>query len=274
MSKLVTMVATLVAAFVLVRTAHAQPFNGYVAGYISYFEDERQNCASAAGQNCADTTYTDAEFHTQQPIREAKVFVFEYDPVADVDLNLVGTGSTDLNGRFLIRWSLTGHSVHNIRYQWRADHKDGRFTVRNTNGAPFIMTSNRWIETKVKTSADFPQHFPDKYWYDGAVHNPSNVYAGAWRMWHSLEDSTTLQAAWNGVQIRFGFTATQAGPCNNSVCPTGCACLSNGTGFVHLTTADPVSNQSRVQHEMGHIASAYLNGRAHVRRAIEAEQSR
>jgi hypothetical protein len=263
MSKLVTMIAAVIAALVLVRTAHAQPFNGYVAGNITYFEAESQFCVAAAGQNCTDTTYTDAEFNTQQPIREAKVFVYEYDPVADVDLNLVGTGSTDLNGQFYIYWSMTGHSVHNIRYKWRADHKDDRFDVRNTTGAPFIMTSNLWMATKLYTSASHPQWFADKYWYDGTPHNPSNIYAGAWRMWKSLQDSTSLQAGWNGVQIRYGFQPNDIGPCGGA-CPSACACPSGGTGFVHLTVAHPLENQARVQHEMGHIASRYLNGRSLV----------
>ena len=243
MKKIICMSTALFAIGLAVPTdALAQSF-GWVEGRLRFYQNQGNYCPniSEPSRDCTNAVhYTESEYQTVQPVRNAKVFLY------DQDNRAIGFGTTDLTGYFLMQWT-SWTPVTEAQVRWYLEHKDGRFVVRTGSGGainahsgdlsvtPGTMSSNpQWLGTFTFGSRSSPV---------GSI----NVYDGAERMWRfALSNSNRMHSYFSNVEIR-AF---------NSVCRTSCAIGSSK--LIHLDPNAAFAPQARIMHEMGHIAS-YLS---------------
>lgn len=241
----VSVVAILIGA----ASARAQVTSGQVTGLVTFMSLNANFCDASQGQNCSGATYTDANFNTSLPIANAVV------DILDNNSNVIGTGATQSNGRFHISWDSAGHPAPTfLTFQWWSIDAGGRYAVNDTNGAPFLFTGTKQIEPQ---PGDPERDFGKLIWFNNGQ---ANVYAAAQNTVVALLENATLVANLMNVDIRVFYGAGAAGPLG--VCPTGCAGIAaGGVPTVQLSTNDKFMNQSRVQHELGHIAGRLLSPR-------------
>jgi hypothetical protein len=140
-------------------------------------------------------------------------------------------------------WTSTTYPV-TAEIVWHAEHKDGRFSVQTPTGARWHLWSTEFALVN-GTSAGAPQQLPSMKWGSpGAPNDIANVYDGAWRTWwYALSSSNRMYSNFIRISIRAFDSVT---------CPSSC---SNGSqSRITLDDNAAYTPQSRVMHEMGHMA--------------------
>jgi hypothetical protein len=240
----VLLVAALVAAAVPAPAAPPPDglyiYNGYVKGRLLFYQNQGNYCPTT--RDCTDAKYLQAQYHTNQPVAAARVYLRNYKTG-----EVIGQGGTDTSGNFTLSWSantwpITGQVI------WRAQHKDGVFAFLHPDGSQYLLISNTFGLTN-GTTASAPQDRGSLSWGSSSAPNQiSNAYDGAWRMWfYALSSSNRMVANFNGLTI-YAFSDTTPGACATS-------CANGSRNTIQLDANAAFSPQERVMHEMGHIAS-------------------
>jgi hypothetical protein len=226
----------LVTAVLLGASTNAEAFSSGVAqGRLLFYNQQGNFCP--ASRDCYGAKYTQAEWMTNLGVSDAKVYL------RNLQHQVIGQGVTDAAGNYIISWfdPSTGpyHQPFTQAYLvWHLEHKDGRFVVKQANGNAFsFQTGVQWIGPSTWMG--------NATWGGpGAPSLPANLYNGAWRSWyHSLSQSNLLVSYFGGVDIRFA-----AGECATS-------CANGILNTIWMNPGSELSPQSRILHEMGHLAS-------------------
>jgi hypothetical protein len=227
-------------ALVATATATASASSGYVRGRLQFFQNQGGYCP--ASRDCTGARYLESQFHTYLPIADTRVWIRRAS-----DAQIIGQGSSDADGWFTIRWSdpSTSGSVSAV-LAWQAEHKDGRFAVRNADGQTFRMSSPSFGLGHGTTAASPTQIGAYRWGSSSSPHAIANVYDGATRMWNVLKSSNRMLTYFAGVEIR-AFSSAQ--------CGTSCA----SGKLVILDDNAAYAPQARVMHELGHVASTLAN---------------
>ncbi|AKI99243.1 hypothetical protein ATI61_106618 [Archangium gephyra] len=229
----------------MLGASSTQAASGYVRGRMQFWQNQGNYCPNT--RDCTGAVYTQAQFQTYQPVRNARVYVW-----SDQANAVIGQGATDLNGDYTISWYYAGTTPPTGVYvYWVPDHKDGRFYIRYSNG------TYRWYPTGYftllnGTTSTSPQNIGTAAWGSSSYADEwANTYDGAELMWREgLNYFGVMQSNFTNVEIR-GFANDMPG--FNGECPTSCA---NGySKRVQLDVGAAYAPQGRVMHEMGHIAS-------------------
>lgn len=231
------------------RVASAAITSGCVAGRINYYENEGNYCdEDDQGQDCTDTTYRTGHYNTARRVKFAEVRVYGEYNGGGVN-TLLGTGTTNTYGQFTIQW--TGSSQpEKLKYQWRPIDRNGNFSVLYPSGnvPVFWCKEEEELTPQAGKTCSNPQVFDDMtVGSEGDPNAYANVYAGARRMWDSLNDSNTLMDLWEPIEILVGANV--------------------GSGWygdenkIGIHTSLVYANQGAIAHEMGHAASHFLNPR-------------
>ncbi|PTL83442.1 hypothetical protein [Vitiosangium sp. GDMCC 1.1324] len=215
--------------------------SGYVRGRMQFWQYQGNYCPSY--RNCQGAAYTQDQFQTYQPVRNARVYIW-----SDSANGVIGQGSTDVNGDYTVSWYSPGTtSPTGVYVYWVPDQKDGRFYLRYSNGTYRWYPTNYFTLTNATTSTS-PQNIGTAAW---GTDQWANAYDGAERMWRDgLDYFGVMQSYFTGVEIR-GFANSM--PDFNGTCNTSCA--NGATKRVQLDENAAFAPQGRVMHEMGHIAS-------------------
>jgi hypothetical protein len=235
----------LVAAVLSSMAGAAQAYSGYVSGTWQTWLKNGNYCDPSA-QNCQGAMYLVEEFDSRQPIRNAYVEV-----VQGSNYTVIGQGSTDDGGNFDIYWSSSDIRTR-ARVRIFPRQAEGRIEVRDKSGRTLNnVTALQVLQDGTTYSA--PQDIGA--WYTGSSSSPRwyfNVYWAAEMQWRlSFAYVGTLQNLFTGVQIQ-GLTgdATRA--------------HEEGKLIYIGTSDDALAPQSRIMHEMGHIASSLMGPRHKV----------
>ncbi|MFM2416163.1 MAG: hypothetical protein RL385_886 [Pseudomonadota bacterium] len=217
--------------------AHAS--NGTISGRLEFTQDQR-NCG--IGTN---TKFPCTAVGQPAPVRRALVNFFN----ANNPSQRLGSGYTDASGNFNIAWTdnLGGTQSYLVAVSWQPIHIDGRFRIRDSAGGDWFFPVGNFTATHGNNTT-----IGNWTWGTNTL---ANVYDGAVRMW---EDSLSQSARqWS----HFGVFQPSGAPTafveirtnvDDGTCSTGRAwCDLNR---ICLPTASLLQNQSRVMHEMGHIA--------------------
>ncbi len=209
--------------------------SGTIAGKLYFYQNQGNYCPT--GRDCTGARYREAEYHTNQPIANAKVYIRRKS-----DDTVLGQGTTGTDGAYSIHWTDPSTSA-DVEGQivFRGENKDGRFQIRNTDLGYWIWWSNVTLQRGETTEAG------TRTWGNSSSpHALSNLYDGANSMWSS---SLT-----NSARMRAKFTDLDIVAYDGEACPTSCA-----SGPKNRVTIDSSESayrpQARVMHEMGHIAS-------------------
>jgi hypothetical protein len=217
---------------------------GVVRGQLLFFNAQGNFCAS--GSDCTGAKYPQSEFGVPLPIRDARVFV-------RVAGSVIGQGVTDANGNFTMAWQTESKPTTSIRAElfWQPTHKDGRFSIITDQGYPWELSAGT-VTLLTSSSVSSPQSLGAFQWGTTLQDaNPiANVYDGAWRTWEAFRVSNRMLTYFNNIRIQAFDTRGE--------CPTSCAI--GPEKLVILDPGSPFSPQSRIMHELGHIAS-YLSSR-------------
>jgi hypothetical protein len=218
----------------------ASASSGYVRARVQFFQNQGGYCPTS--RDCTGARYLASQFHTYLPIGDTRIWIRR-----DSDGTVIGQGSTDADGYFTIRWSDPSSSGSvAATFAWQAEHKDGRFAVRNADGLTFRMSSSPFLLTS-GTTAGAPTELGNRRWgTSSSPHAIANVYEGATRMWNVLKSSNRMLGAFTDVEI-LAFDSAR--------CGTSCA---SGKTIV-LDDNAAYAPQARVMHEMGHVASTLSN---------------
>lgn len=215
------------------QAAHAS--SGVVTGTVVFFQNQGNYCP--ATRDCTGANYPQSQYQTYLPLADTKIFVRRTS-----DNAVIGQGSTNTAGVFTIAWTdpaALGHTSGHLL--WTAEHKDGRFAVRNSVGGviPYTTANRALLANNVTAVGTWVWSGP------GLLDPISNVYDGAYRMWaFALSQSTRMSLFFGGVQI-FAF--------DSDTCPTSCA--DGPANRIILDDFAAYAPQARIMHEMGHIAS-------------------
>src|SRR5262249_19561892 len=154
--------------------------------------------------------------------------------------NVLGQGTTDANGNYVIQWFSPG-TPPAAAILWKARQKDVRFEVRVLPSTGIYYAKSGSFSLTQFTTVLNPQKMSTWYW--GSSQSPNayaNLYDGAWRRWHyALQYSGLMGSVFTGVKID-GFNAT--------TCPTSCASGPSKTITIDSTTS-AFEPQGRVMHE-------------------------
>jgi hypothetical protein len=251
-TRLLCLLATVAMLLLGARDAHAGTW-GNIRGTAKLFNVNGNYCPTAA--NCTGSTYPQATYGTYVPWSNAIVKVYDSAGV------FLGQGSTATDGSYNVAWSSPSATApSSVRLRFFTQHKDGRFSLMEANGAGYNVytglfgtghngysPSDTYRGTTYAGSSGAPLGHPNAYW-------------AAERLWReTLSRVGVLQTNFTGVTIR-GFQDTISGfmPSNRAdKCETSCAW--GPTKQIHLNTAGAYAPQSRIMHEMGHIASYWLH---------------
>lgn len=218
--------------------AAAGAASGYAQGQALFYQNQGNFCP--ADHDCTGARYLESEFNTNSPIRHAKVYLRN-----TADGSIIGQGSTDEHGHFTIGWYVSG-AAERVTAQliWVGEHRDNRFAIRSPTGAQYVWWTRDFI-LRSGTTPSSPQDV--RGWAWGVPSNPNalaNVYDGAWRTWeHAFRYVNRLNAYFTNLEVR-AFTQE---------CPTSCALGADNR--VLLDPGSAYAPQTRIMHEMGHIAS-------------------
>lgn len=221
-------------------SAHA--VTGYVSGSWSLWNQNGNYCPSS--NTCTGSWYTQAGYDTWQPISNAIVWV------VDSSDAIIGYGSTDDNGGFLVSWTRSTFPTQ-IGVVILPYHKDGRFYMANSLG----QWINNWfglVNTASGTTVTSPQNVGS--WGVGGSTWPDPFYNAYWAaewQWRWVMNAVgVLQSNFTNVEVR-GFADTISGYLGS--CSTSCAW--GPFKQVQLDSNAGFAPQARVMHEIGHIAS-------------------
>jgi len=163
--------------------------------------------------------------------------------ILDSSNRQIGSGTTDFNGNFLVRWT-SSNNVTSGKVRWFAEHSGNRFKVKTGTGGRHTFTSGTRTLNNGRTQTN-PNSWGDIRWGSSTTPHPvSNVYDGAHRTWfYSAQYSPRAIPNFVNVELR-AF---------NTNCPTSCA---NALRVDLDTGADtPYVYSARTAHELGHIVS-------------------
>jgi len=220
---------------------------GGVQGTISYYENQGNYCTTTGGHSCADTLYVAADYHILRPMKNVKVYVRD----ADTD-EVIATTVTNESGKFNTSW-LSNHVPAHMNLHMRYEHKDGRFNIRTTTGGAWIS----WTSGKA-TNLTGDMIMNMSLGNEAAPSKLANLYAGAEFMWSSLEDSGIMRADFNNLEVRAFYANQQPATSQGRACDSSCT----ADGRLYVNTNDAFRPQSRIWHEMGHVASGLAKPRA------------
>lgn len=238
------LISCLLLTLILASSGYASAHSGTLSGSLVFYQNQGNYCQDSI--NCTGANYTeDDHFDHFLPIPDTKVYVItQYGTVS-------GQSTTDANGDFSINWN-DGSVPGIIRYfAWRYEHEDGRFRITNMSGTTQQYSGFAW-------NNGHSYHIGDvTLGNSGAPHALANVYDGARMMWdNTLSSSSVMQNYFTNVQIRAFEPAGCLDGGGNPIpgcCPTSCA---NGPNKrIRLDANAAYQPQSRVMHEMGHLAS-------------------
>ncbi len=215
---------------------------GSIKGRLMFYNNQGNYCKKD-GRDCRGATYPQYQYRINRPVRDTKIYLRR-----SSDNAIIGQGTTDAKGLYTIWWKSLGTESVSARIFWHGEHKNGRFTLKASNGSLWSIYSNpkklknksiTWIPYLVIGNSKSP-------------HPMANLYDGAFRMWKDgLNQSNLMRSRFTNVEIR-AF--------DSSVCSTSCA-YGNHKKIIIDSAHSAYMPQARVMHEMGHIASYISNPR-------------
>jgi len=209
--------------------------SGYVSGRLMFFNNQGNYCEND-GRDCSGARYPASQYRVNRAVRDAKVYVHRTS-----DNAIIGQGVSDSSGFFTVYWYSPGNDNVSGNVIWRGEHKDGRFALKTSSGGKWTLWSYpRTLANGATTN------FGSLVWGSSALpHSLANLYDGAERMWRdALRYSNRMRSRFTNVQIR-AF--------NSTACPTSCAYGASKRIIIDSANSAYMP-QSRVMHEMGHIA--------------------
>jgi hypothetical protein len=216
--------------------------DGVVKGRLQFYNNQGNYCPSR--RDCTGARYLEADYNVNLPIPDVKVYVVAHDGA------VLGSGTTDSNGEYTIRWFASTILNGAIgRIEWYGQHKDNRFNLRTSKGGRWVL-SGSYLALPSGTTEASPQDLGTSVWGSASAPNAlANLYDGALRTWRdSLNASNRMDIEFTNVEIR-AFDASD--------CPTSCA-YGASKQVVIDSTDSAFKPQGRIMHELGHVAS-YLS---------------
>jgi len=235
-SQAMVVLAAILTSFLMPGPAAAS--QGIISGRITHYENEGNYCPSY--RNCTGAKYLQADYQSYRGVRHVIVYMLDSSSGA-----VVGQAQTDDAGYFSLGWVdlfTTGNIAASLN--WYPEDANGRFAVHDSSGNRWVM----WTNPFTALSGASNQSVGTYAWGSPATPNEiTNVYDGAARMWNdALAQSNRMYSYFTGVDIR-AFSD------NNGTCPT--SCTSGSDNRIYLNPGSAYEPESRVMHEMGHIAS-------------------
>jgi hypothetical protein len=231
-----TLFASLLCAL---SAATAQASTGIVSGRLEFYQNQGGYCPS--DRDCTGARYTARQFHTNQPVRNARIRV-----VRASDGSVIGQGATSARGFFEIRWNDPAASGNvAARLEFHGEHADGRFKIVNGSGGSISPLTYRFLARQGFTWLNFAT-----FGRASAPNDLANLFDGAQMMWqNSIGQSAKMLAGFTGVTIAMY---------DPFACPTSCA---NGpaNAIIIDSIGSAYNPQSRILHELGHIANFVAN---------------
>ncbi|WP_437566176.1 hypothetical protein [Sorangium sp. So ce542] len=231
------------AGLLLAWSEEASAASGVVKGKIQFWQKQGNYCPSF--RDCTGSNYLEADYDTAQPVAQVQIQVVDASNLN----NVLGQGTTDVNGNYQISWS-TASTPPSAKILWKARHKDSVFEVVSaSSGGIYYFTSGGSFTLTSGTTSGSPQTLSTYTWGNSASpESLANLYDGAWRTWYyALRYSGLMTSRFTGVKVRAYDTS----------CPTSCASGSTKTVTIDSATS-AFQPQGRIMHELGHIAS-YLS---------------
>ena len=136
-------------------TAGAQAATGVISGNYK-FHNLNGNYCDPGVQNCTGATYLKSTFDTLQPLKNARVELWQGN-------GAIGQGTTDSTGNFKVSW--TSSNLNDAWIRFFAQHKDNRFVIGDTDGLRMNVNSSTITLQSGTTSAN-PQ--PVGNWTSGS----------------------------------------------------------------------------------------------------------
>lgn len=244
-SNATTISAVLMAAAIMGSAPASAVCSGTATFKVRFFQNQGNFCPTISDptRDCSSTQYDESMFGVNQVVSGTKAYLFKTGGAA------IGSGITDANGDVTMTWidfSCSSGSISAVM-NWRFQHGDDRFAVKDITGATWSSSSSPVTLTNGAT-----QNLGTFTKGSSATPDPlANVYDGASRMWEfALNDSAHMRSYFTGLDI-LAFE-----PSVGATCPTSCAI---GTSTVRLDAAAEFKPQARIMHEMGHIASQWAH---------------
>lgn len=235
--------------------------------FLKIFAGSSAICLSASalastGTMSGEFVFTQMQHHcgvgngTKYPCtqkgQEAKVRRARVEILRNSDSAVIGTGWTGTDGVFNMSWtdnSAPGNVV--VKLRWRSEHQDGRFQIRDNTGNGLWAFNVSGTFTAV---ANGLTPIGKKNWGSNEL---ANVYDGATKMWENSLSQSNRMNSYFGNLTPPGSGATSYVQIRTNVDDGTCA---TGGAFddlnrICLPSNSNLRNQSRVMHEMGHLAS-------------------
>jgi len=222
-------------AWLLLHGTAMAASSGTVTGTIQFYQNNGNYC-DVDTVSCTGTKYPESQYHTNQPIKNVKVYARR-----NSDNAIIGSGNTNSSGAFSFTWndpSASGDVVGQVI--WRGEHRDGRFRLNTTSNGFWVFSSANATFTNGGTTAKGTM-----VWGNSSTPSAlANVYDGASKMWeNSLSQSSRMNSYFTDITITTWASATNA----------------SGKS-VNIDNSVAYNNHQAVMHEMGHSAS-YLSSR-------------
>jgi hypothetical protein len=217
---------------------------GTVTGTL-YFPNNSMNWCDASGtppkMDCTGALFPASQAGgAAQPVRESLLVVQRLLDPEGFNWESIGGAYTNASGAFNITW--TASSVGEWRFLWIMEHRDGVFSVVDSNnltyraasasgGLPAMVHGGNTI-ANVSIST---------------MNEPANIYNQAWRAWNiPLKNSVLLWANFWGVRLQWPFGV-------------GSGAAGDGPNKVVLIRPGGWQGSLQTAHEMGHVASYVAN---------------
>lgn len=188
MSKSIAVALVIAGLAVAGAATPAAAATGVITGYLRFEQLQGNFCP--VGRSCTGARYLEAEYSTYQRIKDVKVYIKN-----NANGAIVGQGSTDSNGVYLIQWT-SSSSVSSATIYWVSENADGRFYITDLNGTKRQFNAYTAQALTSGTTVGSPQDLGQRGW-GGASSSTvkiANINDGAWRMWNDGLSWSSLMA--------------------------------------------------------------------------------
>lgn len=247
--------ALLVLATYLSLPATAMAGGGFVAGQLTFTNRNGNFCPTV--ESCTGATYVQSQYNQETGIPEAMVMLFT------AGGTLLAQTSTNASGVYIMPWNTGGTNNENAFLFIFYVQKNSRFDIRGvSNPAPTTPLSNfgSLVLTHGTTIST-----PQLYGGSVGVNQVANTYWAAWKEWQLLATSNRQLLYFTNVDILAFDTGNITGCHATGSCArpyfknmsTGRPGWTSGqfmTIVLDGNAPTPFSPETRVMHEMGHVA--------------------
>ena len=266
MTRTAFFVSSVLGASLFLITSQARASSGVISGTLQFYNKNGHYCPT--GASCTQSLYKQAAYGTFTGFPEIEVILVN---AANFQ---IASGSTDSAGNYKMSWAYGGGTgnVTGARLRVNFKQKHGRFVFHSLGGSHTTpMSSPSEPFTLVHGSTQLAPQVLATYKWGNAVtpHTTPNLYWAAWKMWESLKSSPRMVSYFTGLCILVGEKSSgipvTSTDCQASSCAHGRFSKYNVGNLPSWAEKKPTividgwpttafNPQSRVMHEMGHIA--------------------